>query len=105
VIVLTYSRLHHTVEAGPMRRAEIMRNDEIEGTSDGFMSPKAEKPVSGEIPEVNDTGAIGRDDRIRCRYYERLNELVGNNHEYLYAVKCRAGSDKGPPRADGGAET
>jgi len=98
--VATYSRLHDAVEAGPMPRAETMRNDEIEGTSDGFISPKAENPVRARIPEVNDTSAVDHDDRIRCRCYECLNEPVGNNHEYLCAVKRRPASHEGLPEAD-----
>jgi hypothetical protein len=42
--VATYSRLHDTVESGPMPRPEIVRDDQVERASDGFISRDSENP-------------------------------------------------------------
>ena len=72
--VVTVARLHNAIEAGPMTCLEVVRNDEIEGASDGFNRRKAKNPGRAWIPEVNDTGVVGRNDRIRCRRKNRINK-------------------------------
>ena len=81
--VVTVARLHNAIEAGPMTCLEVVRNDEIEGASDGFNRRKAKNPGRAWIPEADDAGAIGRDDRIRCGRENRIDKTWRYVHGVL----------------------
>ena len=81
------ARLHDAIEAGPMTGLEVVRNDEIEGASDGFIRRKAKNPGRAWISEANDTGAVGRNDRIRCRRKNRINKTWRHIHGVLLQLE------------------
>jgi hypothetical protein len=81
--VVTFSGLHDAIETRPMTRSEIVGNDEIQRASDGFISREAENAGRAGIPEADGTGAIGRNDRIRCRCQNRFSQPVRNSHDFL----------------------
>ena len=85
--VVTFARLHDAIETGPMTGLEVVWNDEIEGASDGLISRKAKNSVRAWIPEADDAGAIGRDDRIRCGRENRIDKTW----RYVHGVLMQLG--------------
>jgi len=82
VTVVTFSRLHDATETRPMPRPKIVGNDEIQRASNSFISRKAENAARAGIPEADGTGAVGRNDCVRCRCQDRFGQPLGDNHDF-----------------------
>jgi hypothetical protein len=55
---------HDLTISVPVTRAEALRNDEVKRLAGGFLGRVAEDTLRARVPNLNDTSAICRDDRI-----------------------------------------
>jgi hypothetical protein len=102
---MTFAGLHDAVEAGPMARLEIGRNDQIEGASDGLICREAENATGAGIPEIDDSGPVGRYDRVGRRIKQRLDKTGSGRHGTSSCLSPAAPQPLGCPRLCKGASS
>ena len=48
----------------PMSGTQVLRNDEIEGLTNGLLGRESEDANGARVPDLDDTGAIGRENCV-----------------------------------------